>query len=635
VKDPKAIQKALMAAKSIGDSIGLGHGDVLDNRHMADGGDVDRISMPFKLAAKRVPELNESAKAVKSGDTDWKAHQTAVDKFKPVSPFKSVPAMASTQQMAAAIPAKAKDIGAVSKNPKAYPDGYPVGLRLDIPAYVNKGVWIPTIHHGSHPSVAKELRGKALSYEPAAHVTEPNFNMSEKTALAIAAGAEKGSFARIEGKLKNTPHADIHAMAQKYLNHPDWAQVGMDPERHGYFYDRKTQRPVVSAQEALQVGPLVLARKPVYGDKKDYKFAEGGYLPPGHPEREANRAKFMEGAHPAVLNEDGTPKTLYHGSIEPKLKNFDPRKAVEVEGGLFFTDNPDVAHQYTYERAYGDIIGDEPLGEVHHVHVNMRNPYIHPTKPGQKIVDAIEMGRAVDHAKKHGHDGVIVKNIDDSIGQTGDMGDTYVAFHPTQIKSATGNRGTFNPSEPDITKATGGYIHKAKGGHIHDHAKAVRQALMAAKDAPISESTKTLKTQQDMFLAGKRKAMLYTHQEPALPQGAARLVTQHGVFHYNPALIDKKAIETAVANGRVNEILGLGPYSKTDVLHRVAKGEPLVGVIGRDSGGHEALSAVGTPSTAAKQAIAIARQLPAGGNVGVEHPAKVLMERASSRGSEP
>jgi len=204
-------------------------------------------------------------------------------------------------------------------------------------------------------------------------------------------------------------------------------------------------------------------------------------------------------------------------------------------------------------------------------------------------------------------------------------GEQANGFKPEHIKSLM----------PDITKATGGYIHKAKGGHIHDHAKAVRQALMAAKDAPISESAKTLKTQQDMFLAGKRKAMLYTHQEPALPQGAARLVTQHGVFHYNPALIDKKAIEAAVANGRVNEILGLGPYSKTDVLYRVAKGEPLVGVIGRDAGGHEALSAVGTPSTAAEQAIAIGRQLPAGGNVGVEHPAKVLMERASSRGSEP
>jgi len=197
----------------------------------------------------------------------------------------------------------------------------------------------------------------------------------------------------------------------------------------------------------------------IYYDKNDtYKAMGGEVLPLAHPEREANLSKFMEKAHPEVLNENGTPKILYHGSIKPNLKRFDLSKAVEVEGGLFLTDNPDVAHQYTYERAYGDIIGDEPLGKVHDVYVNMRNPYIHPTKPGQKIVDAIEMGRAVGYAKKNGHDGVIVKNIDDSVGQTGEMGDTYVAFHPNQIKSAIGNRGTFDPNEPDITKAGGGDV---------------------------------------------------------------------------------------------------------------------------------------------------------------------------------
>jgi len=197
----------------------------------------------------------------------------------------------------------------------------------------------------------------------------------------------------------------------------------------------------------------------IYYDKNDtYKAMGGEVLPLAHPEREANLFKFMEKAHPEVLNENGTPKILYHGSIKPNLKRFDLSKAVEVEGGLFLTDNPDVAHDYTYERAYGDIVSDEPLGKVHHVYVNMKNPYIHPTKPGQKIVDAIEMGRAVDYAKKNGHDGVIVKNIDDSVGQTGEMGDTYVAFHPNQIKSAVGNRGTFDPNEPDITKAGGGKI---------------------------------------------------------------------------------------------------------------------------------------------------------------------------------
>jgi hypothetical protein len=150
-----------------------------------------------------------------------------------------------------------------------------------------------------------------------------------------------------------------------------------------------------------------------------------------------------------VIDEKGKPLVVYHGSIEPNLKQFDLRKAVEVEGGFFFTNNVDVASQYTFERAYGDIISDQPLGDVVHAYLSINNPLEYKLKPGQKIVDAIEMGRAIKQAKAAGHDGLVIRNIDDSIGQTGDMGDVYVAFSPTQIKSVF-NKGTFDPKDPRI-----------------------------------------------------------------------------------------------------------------------------------------------------------------------------------------
>jgi hypothetical protein len=34
----------------------------------------------------------------------------------------------------------------------------------------------------------------------------------------------------------------------------------------------------------------------------------------------------------------------------------------------------------------------------------------------------------------------------------------YVAFHPQQIKSAIGNRGTYDPKEPHMNKAAGGTV---------------------------------------------------------------------------------------------------------------------------------------------------------------------------------
>lgn len=51
-----------------------------------------------------------------------------------------------------------------------------------------------------------------------------------------------------------------------------------------------------------------------------------------------------------------------------------------------------------------------------------------------------------------GHDGV-VKDF-------GDGRKHYVAWFPEQIKSAIGNRGTYDPNDPDITKAKGGKVNQ-------------------------------------------------------------------------------------------------------------------------------------------------------------------------------
>jgi hypothetical protein len=100
--------------------------------------------------------------------------------------------------------------------------------------------------------------------------------MSEKAALNIAAGKPKATIATIKGEWNPMDEATAVARAQEYLDHPEWRQVGMDPERHSYFYDRATMRPITAAEEAIQIGPLVLAKKPQYGNKKDYKYAKGG-----------------------------------------------------------------------------------------------------------------------------------------------------------------------------------------------------------------------------------------------------------------------------------------------------------------------------------------------------------------------
>jgi len=51
---------------------------------------------------------------------------------------------------------------------------------------------------------------------------------------------------------------------------------------------------------------------------------------------------------------------------------------------------------------------------------------------------------AVDTAKLEGYDGIVYKNEVE-----GDA-DSYIAFHPNQVKSATGNSGAFDPANPSI-----------------------------------------------------------------------------------------------------------------------------------------------------------------------------------------
>ena len=46
----------------------------------------------------------------------------------------------------------------------------------------------------------------------------------------------------------------------------------MDPKRHAFFYDRKTEQPIVGGSRAIQVGSVVLIKDPVYDDDSEYIY---------------------------------------------------------------------------------------------------------------------------------------------------------------------------------------------------------------------------------------------------------------------------------------------------------------------------------------------------------------------------
>ena len=228
----------------------------------AEAAGVDRRTMSFTDVTKRTPEIQEQAKIlrenIKAGDRKQsRAVARAADEFKPVQSYDFVPAPESNSEMRNAL---SKD--KVNKLNAPVKDGAPVAVRLDIPAYVSTGTWVPVVHE----QTSSFRPGTPMSYQATAVVDGATLGIVSDIAVSgIAAGKAKSTIATIKGNLKKVTPTQAKKMADKALKDPSYIQVGMDPERRGYFYNRETMQEVVAGDQAIQVGPLVLVKNPQYG----------------------------------------------------------------------------------------------------------------------------------------------------------------------------------------------------------------------------------------------------------------------------------------------------------------------------------------------------------------------------------
>ena len=289
-----------------------------------------RIGMPHKEVLNRIAEMEEFAKDMKkvndiikdhvkkgtASESDIKAlennRQTLSNAFKeladwvmPAENYDSLPPIASKEQAENALSGKTK-LGEkkdmVGRASKVLKRGDPVQLRLDIPAYAKEKdwAWVVSVHEMGD-KLTEALRGKsvrehtfidsnfgagdAIGYEPVAAVSDVAFGMQQAGALSIAAGNAKGTIATIVGKWVPISPEKARARGQKALESSltgekfeggNWKQIGMNPLKHSYFYDRdgKTgNRPVTHADEVIQIGGLVLAKNVVYGNHTDFLYS--------------------------------------------------------------------------------------------------------------------------------------------------------------------------------------------------------------------------------------------------------------------------------------------------------------------------------------------------------------------------
>jgi hypothetical protein len=239
----------------------------------AEGGEVKvRPTVKDETIQRKIPEMESAAKAFQAGEIKHKDYDKVVNKHKPVKPYTFVPQPASDEDADRALMTNKKPHW---RGHEQWPAGRKVGLRLDIPAYEGHGVWVNSIHDEEGKGEDK----RKTAYGSVSSVKNATFDAGPSKAIKVATGEDnKSPFARIHGELHHMTEDEAVGHMKEYLNHPDYAQVGMDPRRHGFFYDRKTMKPVTHSAHVVQIGPLVLAHKPKYGKRETY--AAGGDVKP-------------------------------------------------------------------------------------------------------------------------------------------------------------------------------------------------------------------------------------------------------------------------------------------------------------------------------------------------------------------
>jgi len=226
--------------------------------------------LPESKRQKQRPEVIKSLQRVLAGKKTIEEHNKLVDEV--------FPPVVYTKENAPEFPTLVEVRGAVGKKTLTggrgiidadvfVEEGQRVSSRLDIPAYDLRGVWAVTLHEPGK-------NGKAFAYGQSAILKNVEFTTDPRDALDIAMGQNKGTIARIEGDWINHNSRKTYTEALDLLDSDEWVQVGMNPYKHSYFYDKATMKPLKSASEVIQVGPLVLAKKDkdlIYATADDFK----------------------------------------------------------------------------------------------------------------------------------------------------------------------------------------------------------------------------------------------------------------------------------------------------------------------------------------------------------------------------
>lgn len=171
-----------------------------------------------------------------------------------------------------------------------------------------------------------------------------------------------------------------------------------------------------------------------------------------------------------AVDAQGKPLVVYHGTPDGEVQ-FEAR-----DRGIFFTSSQKLAGDYTRQRGVWMSPGKAPA--LYPAYLSMQNPLLIdaagkrndnipvPWQPWQPKVfgnlpgNAMNVERALAYARENGHDGLIVRNVNDAAtARETRVGDVYAVLRPEQI------RGVLDQNDLNILRASpAGYDPGQQGG---------------------------------------------------------------------------------------------------------------------------------------------------------------------------
>ena len=342
----------------------------------------------------RTPELEDAAQKLVDKEITRQEYLQVVDKNKPVTGWDQLPREPSTKAVVYSLKPNQVEGGSFVLSPE---DASNLGVkqsslsigdffdgRLDVTAYKEFDTWIVA---GAKQGEKGQHYSKAIHYQggDGKPVILLNSDKPKKYESNIKTGERIGSaqknpkgdiygktpYAAISGYIKDLDVDNIRKVAAELLNDPQWVQLGFDPRRQGNFYVRKekSNAPLhavaTSAEEVIQIGPLVLAKNPVLD--LDYQgYNEGGMAMDEQTQMAFALGGSVEDVDPVSGNEVPT------GSLPEEVRDDIPAQLSEGEyvvpadvvrfyGVKFFEDLRTQAKEGFADMEANGRIGGEPL----------------------------------------------------------------------------------------------------------------------------------------------------------------------------------------------------------------------------------------------------------------------------------